>query len=179
MRGERHDKAPEIPNLVRKKPCKRRPHHIRHRNDAVDESHLQGDREKGSGLTPGPHLLNRQAEGPHVDDQVGVEHHQAPALEEKYELDPEQVCFTEIIPEPAEVRSVPSCVASYEYHLLSLVHFLVKVSGRMFQQDNSGLHWNGPDEGLGMSVFPLVSSPLKSSSSVCKASPSSASLVST
>ena len=47
MRGERHDKAPEIPNLVRKKPCKRRPHHIRHRNDAVDESHLQGDREKG------------------------------------------------------------------------------------------------------------------------------------
>ena len=60
-----------------------------------------------SGLSPGPHLLHRQAEGPHVDDQVGVEHHQAPALEEKYEFDPEQVSFTQIIPEPAEVRSVP------------------------------------------------------------------------
>ena len=37
-----------------------------------------------------------------MDDEVGVEHHQAPTLEEEYQLDPQQVSFTQIIPEPAE-----------------------------------------------------------------------------
>ena len=42
-----------------------------------------------------------------MDDEVGVEHHQAPTLEEEYQLDPQQVSFTQIIPKPAEkVRAV-------------------------------------------------------------------------
>ena len=39
-----------------------------------------------------------------MDDEVGVEHHQAPTLEEEYQLDPQQVSFTEIIPKPAESK---------------------------------------------------------------------------
>ena len=52
----------------------------------------------------GHHLLHREAQGSHVDDQVGVENHQAAALEEEYQLDPQQVSFTQIIPKPAESK---------------------------------------------------------------------------
>ena len=74
-----------------------------------------------------------------MDDQVGIQHHQAPALEEKYQLDPEQMSFTQILPEPAEVNSLVSHQLRSHCHLLSLSSLVVKAAGRTDQQERSGL----------------------------------------
>ena len=92
--------SPEVSNLICQKPGQRGANNIRHRNDSIHHGYLapwltvQLERRTN--------LFHGEAKWAHVDDQVRVEHHKAGTLEEEDELDPYEVGFAHIPPEPAE-----------------------------------------------------------------------------
>ena len=48
------------------------------------------------------HLFHWQTERAHMDHQVGIQDNKTAALEEEYKLDPYQVGFDHVTPEPTE-----------------------------------------------------------------------------
>ena len=83
-KGETRHENPEVSNLVGEEASERWADHICCRNHSVDDGHL----------------LRGEAEGAHVDHQIGVEDDQAGRLEEEDEFDPDEVGLGQVLPHP-------------------------------------------------------------------------------
>ena len=74
--------------------------------------------------------------------KVGIQDNKTSTLEEEYQLDPYQMGFDHVTPEPTgKGRKLVIVQRFLKAYFLSFDDFSWRVVGRKLQQDRSGLHW--------------------------------------